>query len=558
MTVQRLACGVVFLFLTALAAEEPPRDVASAIKVLETAKLPTEGPALLQFFKARTLTEAERATLADTIKKLGSDDFEEREQASADLARAGIAALPLLRTALRDTDPEVVRRAERALDTLDREHDPNRLLAASRVLLDRNPAGSIEVLLGYLPTVLDDELLFEGVLTLITAKIAQTETPDPAVMAGLISKDPLRRIIAGRVVISAQPKQRDAVRKLIDDPDPGVRYQIASNFLRSGDKTVMPQLLKLLTEGPVEFAFRVEDMLCQLSDGQPPSVTLSNGDDETRRKCRESWETWWKDKGAMVDVAKLVDAEPLKGLTLVVEVDNNGGFNSSAGRIWECGPDGKQRWEMTNVGGPVDVQVLPGGRFLVAEYYTRRVTERDRTGKILWDSNALTGNPVSCQRLSNGNTLIATMNEIIELTPDHKKVGTFPRPAGTLYHARKGKNGNTYYLANNQIFEIDSAGKQVRAINVGNTSGWSGFELLPNGHFLVAYYVTSNRVAELDSTGKVIWEVKTPTPTRAQRLRNGNTLVAGGNQAFVIEYDRNMKEVWKVATRGRPFSVLRY
>jgi len=313
----------------------------------------------------------------------------------------------------------------------------------------------------------------------------------------------------------------------------------------------------LLTDGPLEYAYRTEDLLCRMLDNETPAQTLQGKEGPQRQACRDAWTKWWEGHRETVNLTRLKDGEPLRGLTLIVEVDNNGGFNSNSGRIWECGPDGKQRWEMTDVGGPVDVQILPGGRLLVAEYYTRQVTERDRTGKILWTSGALNSNPVSCQRLPNGNTLIATMQEVLEMTPDKKRVGNYPRPNGTVYHARRGKNGHTYYMANG-IVDLDATGKQVRTIPVANTTGWGGFELLPNGHFLVSYYVASNRVAELDANGKEVWSVTSNTPTRAQRLRNGNTLVAGGNQAFVYEYDRNKAEVWKVPTRGRPFSVLRY
>jgi len=557
MAVFRLTVAAVLLLGWSLAADEPPADLASAEKLLQAAKVPTDGPALVQFFQSRTLTAAERDTLTQSVRKLGSDDFDAREQASADVARAGIAALSLLRSAARDPDPEVVRRAEIALAVIEKDYDTARFLAAARVLLDRKPPGAVEALLAYLPTVHDDEMLFDGAVQLLTD--SSRDNPNPLIVADLKSPDAARRRLAGRILAAGKPEQREAVRVLLDDADPVVRFQVATTFLRNRDRAVMPKLLALLSDGPTEQAFRVEDLLCQLLlDGETPGQTLGNADAATRKACREFWEDWWKRNGATADLARLNDAEPLRGLTLVVEVDNNGGFNGTSGRIWECGPDGKQRWEMTTVGGPVDVQVLPGGRFLVAEYYTRKVSERDRTGKLLWEYGGLTNNPVSCQRLANGNTLIATMQDIVEVTPDKKKVGNYPRPPGTVYHARKGKNGHTFYLANGQIYELDPAGKQVRATNVGNTSGWGGFDVLPNGHFLVASYVANNRVAEFDAAGKVVWEAPTPSPTRVQRLRNGNTLVAGGNQAFVIEYDRAKKEVWKVATRGRPFSVLRY
>src|SRR5262249_9212699 len=144
------------------------------------------------------------------------------------------------------------------------------------------------------------------------------------------------------------------------------------------DKAVMDDLFKLLGSGPVEYAYQVEDVLCQLiGDGKAPA-TLAGGDAAHRLKCRDAWERWWQANAAKVDLARLTQGEPIKWFTIVVEVDGINAGNGNNGRVWECGPDGKQRWEWLNVSGPVDVQVLPGGRYLLAEYYASRVTERDR------------------------------------------------------------------------------------------------------------------------------------------------------------------------------------
>ena len=125
------------------------------------------------------------------------------------------------------------------------------------------------------------------------------------------------------------------------------------------------------------------------------------------------------------------------------------------------------------------------------------------------------------------------------------------------------RNGHTYILAGNSVVEFGPNNKQIRTVSVGSLSGWAGFEILPNGNFLVAYYGQGNKYAEVDKDGKIVWEhsttgAQTRVDPRVQRLRNGNTLVAGGNVMFVVEYDRDKKELWKVATKGRPFSVRRY
>src|SRR5262249_26638914 len=54
--------------------------------------------------------------IAEWVKGLGSDSFEEREKASKALWKVGQAAEAALRQVLKDGDPEAVRRARRILD----------------------------------------------------------------------------------------------------------------------------------------------------------------------------------------------------------------------------------------------------------------------------------------------------------------------------------------------------------------------------------------------------------------------------------------------------------
>ena len=58
---------------------------------------------------------------------------------------------------------------------------------------------------------------------------------------------------------------------------------------------------------------------------------------------------------------------------------------------------------------------------LIAERNSNRVTERDQTGKILWQHQSEAG-AIAADRLPNGNTLITTWNQILEVTPAGKQV----------------------------------------------------------------------------------------------------------------------------------------
>src|SRR4051794_5331658 len=91
-----LALAVVFVGSLAVSAE-PDLDLVSAERILKDANLAADGPALLAFFRMRTLSEVDQDRLGATVRRLGDDSFTVREKASGDLAAAGRAALPFLR-----------------------------------------------------------------------------------------------------------------------------------------------------------------------------------------------------------------------------------------------------------------------------------------------------------------------------------------------------------------------------------------------------------------------------------------------------------------------------
>jgi hypothetical protein len=319
--------------------------------------------------------------------------------------------------------------------------------------------------------------------------------------------------------------------------------------MRAGVKDAVPELMRLLTDGPVAFAYQAEDLLFRLPQDKPPSATLGSADDASRKKSRDAWETWWKDNADKVDLAKAKLDNATKGFTIICELN---------GRVWECSKDGKMTWEIAkDLGGPCDAIPLPGGHVLIAEYHSSRVTERDRDGKVLW-THPCNGNPVSCQRLANGNTLIASGREVVEVTRDHNVVHRIEATNGTIWTAYKGKNGNILYCeSGGAVVEADAAGKRLRSVKVTGLESWGDAELLPNGNVLVAKY-NENQVVEIDWTGKVVWKADTPNPTYASRLADGNVLSSRGGNATVAEIDRNGKDVWTQATKGNVFRARRY
>jgi hypothetical protein len=531
-------------------------DVKQYTNTLKEAKVATDGKGLLAYFRSRTLTEEDKAKLAGLVRKLGDELFKVREQAGRDLQAAGRAAVPFLRAAVNDPDLEIAKRSRRILESILEGAELPITAAAAYVLADRKPDGALEALLAYIPFAGDDSVE-EAVRTAVVKLGVRGGKADDKLMAALADKDTVRRAAAAFAVGKATGEQRQSLTKLFKDSEARVRFEAASALVPAGEKSAVPVICALLDDGPAALAWQAEDLLFRVAGERAPKATLGTGEMASRKKARETWEDWWKKNAAKIDLAKINLEEAQLGINLIAEL---GGNNGGQGRVWACGNDGKSRWSIDCM-GPVDARLLRGGRVLIAEHHGQRVTERDQKGKVLWETK-LNNSPVSCQRLTNGNTFIATYNEICEVSRDGKKVYTHNMNNNMLFWAEKLRNGNILYVgSNNQIVEMSTAGKEVRTVslaNTGGTGGWAGVDPLPNGHYVVALY-GSQKVVEVDASGKVVWEKGgVQNPTYAMRLRNGNVLATSTNNQLLIEYDRAGKEVWKQQTTGRPFRVRRY
>ena len=200
------------------------------------------------------------------------------------------------------------------------------------------------------------------------------------------------------------------------------------------------------------------------------------------------------------------------------------------------------------------------GRVLVAEHNIPRVCEYDLQGHERWQHRLQHGNPIACQRLPNGNTFIATYNNVLEVTRDNKELYLHSPNfgQGPIFSAQKLRNGQIVCLsAHGRLLKIDSVtGKLIANLRVNTNGGWCGVEALEGGRFLIAA-TNQNKVFEIDAAGKTVWQADVPGASHATRLTNGNTLVACMTTSRVVEIDRAGATLLTIRTQGRPFHVQR-
>jgi len=532
-------------------------DGAEQAKILKEAGIASDGPGLIKYFKTRTPSPGDQARFTELVRALGDKSFAVREKASKELIAIGEPVLPFLKKALRDGDLELTRRAGVCIRAIERVPFSTLTAAAARLLALRRPDGAAEVLLAYLPfadwDAVGDNLLEALQVVGLTGK-APKLAPLPAVADAIKDKNPRRRAAAAHVLGYVGSAYRKALARLLADPEPLVRYHAAAGLMRARDPKAVPALIALLEDAPLQLAWRAEDWLVRIAGEKAPSLAGDPGEPAQRKKWRGSWDDWWNNNKSHINLAKLDLNDSVLGVTMTCEMD---GIGQVGGRISEFDRNGNLRWSIEeNFSSPTDFQRLPGGRVLVAEHWAQKVTERDRQGKIVREWK-LADKPVTCRRLANGNTFMATYTEILEMSAAGTTVFSF-KTQGMIYCACMLRNRHILYINSaGNVIELDEQKKQVKNFTLGGAGYWASIEPLPNGRYLIAL-AGADRVVETDAAGKIHWEVSVSKATGATRLANGNTLVASSDGRFAVEVNRAGKEVWKKTTKGRPFWARRY
>jgi hypothetical protein len=546
-------------------AQEPPKvepkkeaDKKEAIKIdkvdediLARAKLSTAGDALVDFLKKRVLPETDRPQIERLVRQLGSTDFRVRERANQELIARGTPALDILRTVNGSApDCEVMRRLERSIQQIhDRDVPRETLAAAIRVAALQQPKAFVEALIGYAPYAETDAELDE--LRAGLAKHAFKDgKADPLLTAALADRSPARRALAGETLGRvAFADHKDALRKLLGDPDAAVRYRLARALVFARERDAVPTLIDAIPDLPINTAWQAEDLLLKLATGQTAPTAAMGNTTDAREKCKAAWQEWWKKHGDKVDLAKLEDTPKMLNRTLIVLLDQNA--------VLELGPDNLPRFEIKGLTFPLDAQMIDDNRVLVAEYHAMRVTERNLRGEVLWTKAVAgdrpgvnSGGPQVAQRLPSGNTFIATANRLLEYDKDDNLVVNIrvaEEGEQKIMKAMKLASGEIVCLQTDaRIVRYDAKGNETHSfpINIGMRLFGGRIHMLPTGRVLVPLHA-EGKVVEYDSRGKIIWEVPFEQPIVATRLPNGNTLITSMNPwVGAVEVDRTGAHVW--------------
>ena len=242
-------------------------------------------------------------------------------------------------------------------------------------------------------------------------------------------------------------------------------------------------------------------------------------------------------------------------------------YGEGPNRLLELDAGGKVVGEHQPPSIAVIFEVLPNGNVLYA--YGGKPTgvrEVTRQGAEVWNYVSKCPQVLGCERLANGNTLVAEQGpcQAVEVSPKREVVRVTPlKTSQESYHLQVR---NLHKLANGNILAAHEGEGAVREVDVEGRVVWeyTGVEnagdaqRLPNGNTLISCG-TQKRVIEVTPDKKIAWEFRAEDApelnitwvSSIQRLPNGNLIVGNflrgqeGRGAHVFEVTRDKKVVWK-------------
>jgi hypothetical protein len=186
-----------------------------------------------------------------------------------------------------------------------------------------------------------------------------------------------------------------------------------------------------------------------------------------------------------------------------------------------------------------------------------------RDGKVEWTYPLSVRDQLEdCTMLSNGTIVFARGSGASIVRQDKKLIWNYNAPAGTEIHSAHPIDRDRVLVMQSGdpavvmvINTLSGSVEQQVALDTGNAKNPRGqfghVRLTPAGNYLAAH-TDLNKVMEYTPDGRPVWGVKADTPWAAVRLRNGNTLISGGESAYVREIDKTGKTVWELNKNDLP------
>jgi hypothetical protein len=505
---------ITILLLAGLAAaaatEDPlPPQAQADVQTLKDAGIQPDDAGLRKYLRSLSPSPEVRKEIAGLIAQLGSEDFVRREKASRRLTElVGLAGADLEK-ASRDEDREVARRAKAILaDDAGADRRAEVLLAALREVTRRKTPGVVPSLLETLPR---------------------------------LRRFDLRQAAGRALAATARPEDAEALRRALESQDESVCLAAAVILLDHGDRRALTALGRLLDCEDLATRNRAGRVLRAVTGKDLGFIAYA--DLERRAQAAARWRRWIDEEGTAARLSLPAPAQtPLGKVVLACHGPREG--------VVELDEAGRKVGERIYKGiecceGLPDGHLLLGGASRRVDGDLGRVDEYDAEGRSVWGLS-VRGIVTAVRRLPSGHTLVAFSHKsgltLREYRPDKSVRWEASLGVELAMDVQRLEDGNTLVplVMRDRLVEVDRRGKVVWEAKAEKMP-WS-VQRLGGGRTLVAC-CQSRQVAELDPGGEVVWSYPFQDPRHAQRLPDGNTVIA--NLRKVIEIDATKKVLWE-------------
>lgn len=528
-----------------------PSPSEADLMLLREEAIPTDGAGLEDWIRQRVLGDEELARMGRLVEQLGDEEFQKREEATKTLTSYGTRARSALRKGMENKDPEVRARSVDALRQIEISHTPLIQGAALRTLgrLQKGKASKTDAtLLGFMRPK-ENFVLLESAMDGLSFLASEWTEPSPAVLDALQKRTPPERYtILLALIKSGKPFGVELAKAQVALPDPEAKAWGSMALCFSGaDPSYFGTLIENMNQLDSGTFALAEDIGYRLGEPSTPEPfpVLSGGDREKRIAL---WKTWWESRQGQPLVLRdpLVPGGP-GGSTMVMMLD--------LGRIVDLDLAKKPRWQINELEFPLDAQLLPGPRVLVAEHYGARVTERDVKGRILWAKGY--AEPLAAQRLASGVTLITSAEGFTEVDLNGQEIVTWsPKTDERIMKIQRRFDGftavvlTTADMDSSRVAWLDRSFRERATFPVQVRKSGGRIDILPGNQVILPEF-ENNRIAQFDITGKVVWKAELDQPVSCVVTPAGTIMANCGSNRGAVELDRSGKEIWGYQTDTR-------
>jgi hypothetical protein len=174
---------------------------------------------------------------------------------------------------------------------------------------------------------------------------------------------------------------------------------------------------------------------------------------------------------------------------------------------------------------------------------------------------------------SNGDVVFAYKTGWRKIDADNKTIYDYRCPKGDegwneCHSAQPIGNDKVLFMENGtpsaklKLFnlttgkmEMEHEIKTKEPVNQKSVHGqFRNVRMIAGGHYLISH-MNLSKVVEYDQDWNEVWSAPAPSVWHATRLKNGNTLISGNQNAFVRELDPKGEVVWEVKDGDLPIKI---